>query len=494
MANARYSGIYAFGDSLSDAGNVSIATANTLPVSPPYYRESYGPFGLIKGAVFSNGPVWVQDLSRSLGLGTLAPSLAGGNDFAYGGAEATATASTLSGLAQSVTSLSSQLVQFQLGGGGSSSGLYTVSIGTNDIYSILSETGVDLAKQTGQIANAVSSEMSFITSLIGDGAKYLLALDVPDMGHLPAITEENNAATDSLASRLSNLYNVDLNTGLENLARSSGATINILPLYSLADQAIASPSSFGLTDVTDPAWTGNFTSSSSGTLAASPNTYLFWDDYHPTEPVQTDIANDAKSLVTTGSQLYPEPTVQMTDGTTGLNSVQYGTVVSGAAGGLQGQFLYPGLDPVTIRASSPAMFLLGGPSNDALQATSGSNVLDGAGGSNFLVGATGADGGTDTFYTDARTGGFGWDTYVNFHAGDNATLWGFTPGVSSWSWVGVAGASGYTGATLNANVSGDGTVERNITFDGLSITQAENLQVTTGTIGGTPYLLLHNAG
>jgi phospholipase/lecithinase/hemolysin len=82
-----YSAVYAFGDSLSDAGNVSITTSAagaTEPVSPPYYKEQYGP---ISGNVFSNGPTWVQDLSIALGLGTLAPSLAGGTDFAYGGAE-----------------------------------------------------------------------------------------------------------------------------------------------------------------------------------------------------------------------------------------------------------------------------------------------------------------------------------------------------------------------------------------------------------------------
>ena len=37
--------------------------------------------------VFSNGPVWVQDLANTLGLGPLLPSLAGGTDFAVGGAQ-----------------------------------------------------------------------------------------------------------------------------------------------------------------------------------------------------------------------------------------------------------------------------------------------------------------------------------------------------------------------------------------------------------------------
>jgi hypothetical protein len=41
---------------------------------------------------FSNGLTWVEDLSHMLGLGTLTPSLAGGHDFSFGGAETGPTA------------------------------------------------------------------------------------------------------------------------------------------------------------------------------------------------------------------------------------------------------------------------------------------------------------------------------------------------------------------------------------------------------------------
>ena len=63
---APYSAMYVFGDSLTDTGNVSLATFGLLPVSPPYADRS-----------FSNGPVWAQDLAKSLGLPPLQPSLAG---------------------------------------------------------------------------------------------------------------------------------------------------------------------------------------------------------------------------------------------------------------------------------------------------------------------------------------------------------------------------------------------------------------------------------
>jgi GDSL-like Lipase/Acylhydrolase len=63
------------GDSLSDAGNDYIADGGTDPVEPYW------------GGRFSNGRTWVEDLSLKLGLEALTPSLAGGQDFAFGGAE-----------------------------------------------------------------------------------------------------------------------------------------------------------------------------------------------------------------------------------------------------------------------------------------------------------------------------------------------------------------------------------------------------------------------
>jgi phospholipase/lecithinase/hemolysin len=67
--------IYAFGDSLSDVGNIYQITGGATP-GPPYVNGQ-----------FTNGNVWVQDLAVDLGLPQLKPSLLGGNDYAYGSAE-----------------------------------------------------------------------------------------------------------------------------------------------------------------------------------------------------------------------------------------------------------------------------------------------------------------------------------------------------------------------------------------------------------------------
>ena len=78
---ATYPAIYSFGDSLSDAGNVRISSLHTLPKQPPYFNGR-----------FSNGLNWLDDLTAKLGVSDAAtPSLAGGDDFAFGGAQTGAT-------------------------------------------------------------------------------------------------------------------------------------------------------------------------------------------------------------------------------------------------------------------------------------------------------------------------------------------------------------------------------------------------------------------
>jgi thermolabile hemolysin len=56
---ATYPAMYSFGDSLSDVGNAYIASGligTPVPISPPYAKGR-----------FSNGPIWLDDLSAKLG-------------------------------------------------------------------------------------------------------------------------------------------------------------------------------------------------------------------------------------------------------------------------------------------------------------------------------------------------------------------------------------------------------------------------------------------
>ena len=308
LALPSYGAVYAFGDSLSDAGNLSILTAavEPTPVSPPYAREQYG---LLAGSVFSNGPTWVQDLSVSLGLGTLAPSLIGGSDFAYGGAETGPTPQNAADPGVQAISLPAQLAEFQTRvPTPAANALYTVSIGSNDLLDIIADTALTAQQQATDVAAAVANEIGFVRQLAGDGAKNLLVLGIPDLGKTPSVmdgqatgTGTPSAAVDAEASQLAASYNAALNAQLASVA---GVSAHLIDAFGLIDSAVTDPAAYGLANAATPVWSGNYTSASSGTLSstnvAAQDQNLFWDHLHPTETGHQAIATAAEQALDTG--------------------------------------------------------------------------------------------------------------------------------------------------------------------------------------------------
>ena len=108
-------------------------------------------------------------------------------------------------------------------------------------------------------------------------------MNVPDLGLTPEETSQGSAIAQS-ASQLATLYNSELTASLTALATQDGLDIHILDAYSLLDQAVADPAEFGLTNVTQPVWTGSYANPHSGHLNATgsaQNGYLFFDQLHP---------------------------------------------------------------------------------------------------------------------------------------------------------------------------------------------------------------------
>lgn len=282
--SAPFSTIYAFGDSLTDAGNVAKATAGLLPVSPPYNH------------VFSNGPVWVQDLAQDLGLSAIQPSLSGGTDFAYGGAETGQTPNHTT----NPTDLPSQIGQFiaQVPSP-QPNALYAMWIGSNDVLDIANNTALSPGQQQTDVTDAVANEVDGIQSLAARGATNFLVLNVPDLGQTP-YEEARGPAIAQSATSLATLYDTDLSTAIQGLEASGALKIDLVNTFAILDQAIANPSAYGFTDVTTPAWTGNFTDSNSGTLSPTASTHLFFDGLHPTAQAHALLASDiAQNVATT---------------------------------------------------------------------------------------------------------------------------------------------------------------------------------------------------
>jgi phospholipase/lecithinase/hemolysin len=282
--------IYAFGDSLSDVGNVYTATGGAIPGSP-----------YVNGQ-FSNGPVWVQGLAAGLGLAPLAPSLLGGTDYAYGTAETGPTAFNTSVPSTDLTGPTGQLAQF--GAAHSTAdpnALYTIWIGSNDLLDIL--TGAPPSQYAADIAAAVTNVDTAIGTLAAAGAKNFLLVTVPDLGLTPdAITD--GPAAEAGASALSAGFNSALVNSAVTLASLDSLNLSILNTYSLLDAIVASPSMYGFTNVTDPCVTGAVNYAGGTACAATTsaqNQYLFWDMIHPTAAGHAIVADAALAVLT------PEP-------------------------------------------------------------------------------------------------------------------------------------------------------------------------------------------
>jgi phospholipase/lecithinase/hemolysin len=266
---AGFSAEYVFGDSLSDVGNVYIAKGGTEPASP--YVDGQ----------FSNGPVWVQDLAARLGLPALTPSLSGGTDYAFGGAT-TGSPYTNSPL---VPNLEQQVgLFFSTHASAPSDALYTFSIGANDLFAILNGSTGGLTPQQAAAAAAqvVATEAG---DLEAAGAKDLALFDVPDLGATPGIKALGPSAS-AAATALSAYFDQQVLLDLAPV-EAAGLTVFDLNTYALIDEVVQDPSAFGFSNVTAPCWTGGFTGDATGgsicsTVPAKQDTYLFWDDVHPT--------------------------------------------------------------------------------------------------------------------------------------------------------------------------------------------------------------------
>jgi phospholipase/lecithinase/hemolysin len=284
---APFSAIYAFGDSLTDGGNDSLATAGLVPMAPYADRS------------FTNGQVWVKDLAQDLGLPALNPSLAGGTDFAYGGAETGQTpAHTLN-----PTDLSSQISQFASQVPSPQAGaLYAVWIGSNDVLDIANNTTLTTAQQQADVGAAVNNETAAISALAARGAENLLVLNVPDLGKAPYEAARGPTVAQS-ATSLASLYNSDLAASVQQLEASGALKIDLVDTFSVIDEVIANPAAHGFTNVTDPVWTGNLTDPNSGTLNATgsaQNQFLFFDSLHPTAQAHALLASGIAQGLTSG--------------------------------------------------------------------------------------------------------------------------------------------------------------------------------------------------
>lgn len=290
---APFSSLVVFGDSLSDTGNNALffdtAVEPGLRTAVPIPSPDFVPTFPYASDRYSNGPVWVEQFAAALGLSAL-PSLAGGTNFAFGGARS-GPADPSDPLA--APGLLDQAGMFlgATGGVAPPDALYVVEGGGNDARDAFARAagGGDPSGLVGDFAGDIAT---VVASLVGAGATDILLVNVPDIGLLPAVQVLGPEAA-ALASAVAAAMNLALDAALASLALPPTVDIHPLDLFGLLDTLVADPAAFGMADVAsacafDPA------------CIAAPDSTFFWDGIHPTSAGHALIASAALAAI-------PEP-------------------------------------------------------------------------------------------------------------------------------------------------------------------------------------------
>lgn len=284
---APYSDIFVFGDSLSDSGNNAIVLDSVVPgfrtPVPLTTLEAPTVFFPYASDRYSNGPVWVEYLAANLGL-SAQPSLAGGTNFAFGGAQSGPVGSSFP------FSVSDQVGAFLLSSGGLAPGdaLYVVEGGGNDAREFLPAL-LQGADPSSMIAAYASSMGSIITALALAGADHFLLWNVPDIGKIP-LTTTLGAGPAAAAHDLAALMNQALMQVLAGLPPDIVDGIHLFDAFGVLGAVSTNPGAFGFTNAIDAC-------ALDVACIANPDGYFFWDGMHPTTAGHAAIAQLAQQLV-----------------------------------------------------------------------------------------------------------------------------------------------------------------------------------------------------
>ena len=290
-----FSALYVFGDSLSDGGNNNLVFGGLTgpnPTSATFIPSL--PYASAPGQrpTYSNGPVWVNSFAAGLGLASFAlPSLAGGGNYAFGGARMTADGVGAPPFipAPFPASVRTQLNAHLASTTVSSSALYVIAGGGNDVRDTLEAVAANPAN-IGALTSAGATAFATATAqMVGSlrtaGASNIVVWNVPNVGLSPAALAGGPAAAGA-ASFISAAYNTALGAAL------AGSGAQIFDLFGLVGSYAANPAAFGFTNVTQACgFAGN---------GCEPATALFWDGIHPTAYTQTLVAGAMLAAV-------PEP-------------------------------------------------------------------------------------------------------------------------------------------------------------------------------------------
>lgn len=315
-AKPNFSSQVSFGDSLSDVGSYKVGlvaglgggqfTINSSTGSPTNWTElTAAMFGLSAPCAAQTGLDNGSGAAPGTPAGTVVPVVdtPACTSYAQGGARVSEVVGvghrlqTAGGFALTVPVVT-QIANHLAAHGGAFNGdeIVFVMAGANDIFfqagmigaaAITSAQGIAAAQTAAsELAAAVN------TQILAKGAKYVVVVNVPDIGSTPQVTSiadpATQAASKALFDALVGAYNAQLAADLPDSANVLNVDAN-----SASKDEVADPSKYNLTDVTTTACdlaapTNPLASSlacNAGNLRAGVSAtdhYMFADNVHPT--------------------------------------------------------------------------------------------------------------------------------------------------------------------------------------------------------------------
>lgn len=303
LSAAAYSGLYVFGDSLSDAGQFPDSVNSTTQTRR--FTNRVGPlFTDASGEVYGKtSPMLIGEL---LGLGAQSPSTSSvfedngwedGNNWAVGGYR---TDQILDSITQAGGSVAGTRTRdgflVDLANRGLSldaNALYYVNGGGNDFLQ-----GQVLS--TAQAQAAAGRLVDSVEALQTAGARYIMVSLLPNVGNTPALGG-GNSFIGGLAG--------DLNTELVSQLRGIDANIIPLNLPLLVTEVLATPGAYGFDatqDLTGTCFNGCANVNTTwgiNSATPDPSKLMFNDSVHPTTAVQQIAADYAYSLLSASQEL-----------------------------------------------------------------------------------------------------------------------------------------------------------------------------------------------
>ncbi len=254
-----------FGDSLVDGGNIFLLTGGFAPTNT-FNNPSRGYFP----GRFTNGPDYTDLLSLKL-YGTLTKaSLAGGSNYAFGGAKVVADADP-------VPDLSAQLALY-----GAThpladpNALYIINAGGNDDFAVEGATPAQKAAAAANIANTLAGAVQYLD---GIGATRILVTGIP-----------NTTATGFFLDSVLQARLDSIEPGLVN------ASLKRFSYLSFFTRLVADPASFRVPAFTKPGACFDHVSPPAPGVLPDCSGYFSVDRIHPIAQIQAAIFREVNQV------------------------------------------------------------------------------------------------------------------------------------------------------------------------------------------------------